>query len=307
MAQTTLYGPIRAGRAFRQSESSNTVTSQATPGEISITENDDGLIHFNWTNRQTRINELDLIVFPSDATFTTVSHAPGGRVHVLKFSSSDQRYFFWLQDNFPGAHASYASNINGLLEDPDFQVDHEADATGRAQGQPTASTSTAGASSSTGNAGDRLRGQPTPEQFEAFRQLVAGLPTGGAGAGGIPAGAPDFALSDVLSASALTPLFNSASPSTLRAIFPTLPSDLPIPPSPEALRRVVDSAPFQTQVRALDRALQTGLVGSLVVGLGLPEEAGLGIRPFLDAIARQAAERRAAAADEEEEDEMETD
>lgn len=58
MAQTTLYGPIRAGRAFRQSESSNTVTSQAAPGEISITENDDGLIHFNWTNRQTRINEL---------------------------------------------------------------------------------------------------------------------------------------------------------------------------------------------------------------------------------------------------------
>lgn len=69
----------------------------------------------------------------------------------------------------------------------------------------------------------------------------------------------------------------------------------------------MDSAPFQTQVRALDRALQTGLVGSLVVGLGLPEEAGLGIRPFLEAIARQAGERRAAGAGEEEEDEMETD
>lgn len=58
MSTTTLYGPIRAGRAFRESESSNTVTSQPTPGEITITENDDGLIHFNWTNRQTRIAEL---------------------------------------------------------------------------------------------------------------------------------------------------------------------------------------------------------------------------------------------------------
>lgn len=52
MASTILYGPIRAGRAFRESDSSNTVTPQAAPGEITITENDDGLIHFNWTNRQ---------------------------------------------------------------------------------------------------------------------------------------------------------------------------------------------------------------------------------------------------------------
>lgn len=44
----------------------------------------------------------DLIIFPSDATFAPVSQAPGGRVHVLKFSSSDQRHFFWFQDNSPG-------------------------------------------------------------------------------------------------------------------------------------------------------------------------------------------------------------
>lgn len=58
MASATLYGPIRAGRAFRQSDTSNMVTPQATPGEITITENDDGLIHFNWTNRQTQDTEL---------------------------------------------------------------------------------------------------------------------------------------------------------------------------------------------------------------------------------------------------------
>lgn len=168
-----------------------------------------------------------------------------------------------------------------MLEDPDFEVDHDADAAGRAQGQSPASTSAA-PTTSTG-----APTQPTAEQLEAFRRLVAGLPSGGTGAGA-SSGLPDLALQDVLSPAALAPLFSTASPSTLRAIFPTLPSDLPIPPSPEALRQVVDSPQFQAQVRSLDRALQTGLVGSLVVGLGLPEEAGLGIRPFLDAIKAQA-------------------
>jgi len=290
MASLTLYGPIRAGRAFRESDSSNTVTSQAAPGEITITENDDGLVHFNWTNRQTRNIELDLIIFPSDANFVPVTQVFGGRVHVLKFSSSDQRYFFWFQDNFTGAHASYARNLNGLLDDPDFPVDHDADTAGRADGQSTASASVAPASSATGpSSTSGGPAQPTPEQLQTFRQLVAGLPTSAAGPS---AGLPDYRLSDVLSPQALAPLFATASPETLHAIFPTLPSDMPIPPSPDVLRRVVESPQFQTQVFALDRALQTGLVGSLVVGLGLPEEAGLGIRPFLDAIKAQAKARK---------------
>lgn len=148
---------------------------------------------------------------------------------------------------------------------------------------------------------------PTPEQLEAFRQLVARLPSsstaasGGGGGGGLP----DLALHDILSPSSLAPLFSTtASPSTskLSSIFPTLPSDLPTAPSPEVLRRVVESPQFQAQVRALDRALSTGLVGGLMTGLGLPAEAGLGIRPFLDAIKNQARERK-----EEGQEEMETD
>lgn len=41
-------------------------------------------------------------------------------------------------------------------------------------------------------------------------------------------------------------------------------------------------------MRGLDRALRTGLLGGLVVGLGLPAEAGLGVEPFLKAIGEQA-------------------
>lgn len=41
-------------------------------------------------------------------------------------------------------------------------------------------------------------------------------------------------------------------------------------------------------MRNFDQALQTGLLGGLVRGLGLPEEAGLGVEPFLRAVQEQA-------------------
>ena len=204
-----------------------------------------------------------------------------------------------------GAFESYARNINGLLDDPDYIVDHEADAAGMSQAPPqqTASTSASGASSSSA-APPAL---PPPDRLAELRALVADLPQPSSGGSEIPSGMPDFSLSDILSPSTLAPLFSSASPEVLRTIFPTLPSDLPIPPSPDVLRRVVESPPFQAQVRALDRALQTGLVGGLVVGLGLPEEAGLGIRPFLQAIQEQARKRKESRDAAGAEDTMETD
>jgi len=301
---TIIYGPLQAGRASRRGET-NFVDSEATLGEITITEGDDGLVHFNWINRQTRTPELDLIIFPSDASFVRVNQSPGGRMYVLKFSSSDQRYFFWFQDPHVGAFESYARNINGLLDDPEYIVDHEADAAGMSQ-NTAASTATPGASSSSAAQPSAIN-QPPPDRLAELRALVANLPQTSSGGSDVPSGMPDFALSDILSPSALAPLFSSASPEVLQAIFPTLPSDLPIPPSPDVLRRVVESPPFQAQVRALDRALRTGLVGGLVVGLGLTEEAGLGIRPFLDAIREQARRRKEARDAAGQEDSMETD
>lgn len=41
-------------------------------------------------------------------------------------------------------------------------------------------------------------------------------------------------------------------------------------------------------MRNLDQALNTGMLGGLVRGLGLPEEAGTGVLPFLRAIQDQA-------------------
>lgn len=124
----------------------------------------------------------------------------------------------------------------------------------------------------------------TQEQLDQLRSLVSRV----AGQSQPAVDVPDMSLTDILTPAHLRPLFGN--PALLQAIFPHLPPDLPAdaPPSEETLRRIIESPQFQTGVRSLDQALSTGLLAGLVRGLGLPEDAGLGVGPFLEAIAEQA-------------------
>lgn len=72
---------------------------------------DDDLIHFCWRDRSASLSDpsnLDLVMVPMDGSFkpyvspsgpksNKVSSPVPGRVCVLKFGSSEARYFFWLQ------------------------------------------------------------------------------------------------------------------------------------------------------------------------------------------------------------------
>ncbi|KAF4995104.1 hypothetical protein FDECE_12902 [Fusarium decemcellulare] len=82
------------------------VKPQPEPGYIYLYSEDD-LVHFCWRKRSDPLDqpELDLIMVPTDGSFipyeyTTTpqpSSKTNGRIFVLKFSSSSQRYLFWLQ------------------------------------------------------------------------------------------------------------------------------------------------------------------------------------------------------------------
>ncbi|KAF4988318.1 hypothetical protein FGRMN_9826 [Fusarium graminum] len=82
------------------------VKPQPEPGYISLY-NEDDIVHFCWRKRSQSLEEaeLDLLMVPTDGSFTpydsTASTEPtsktDGRIFVLKFSSSSQRYIFWLQ------------------------------------------------------------------------------------------------------------------------------------------------------------------------------------------------------------------
>ena len=93
----------------------------------------------------------------------------------------------------------------------------------------------------------------------------------------------ELSLTDILTPAILTPLFTSH-PEVIQALLPHLPADLPVPPSQETIEQIIQSPQFRSAVRSLDQGLRTGLLGGLVRGLGLPEEAGTSVEAFLRAI-----------------------
>ncbi|KLO16778.1 adhesion regulating molecule [Schizopora paradoxa] len=262
---------FKAGKATRR-EGTNTVEPSATKGAI-ILQNEDGLLHFKWKNRESGEVEEDLILFPQDASFTKVSQVTGGRIYVLKFNSSNQRHF----DASAARDEEFASQINVLLEDPDRVLvwgESNVASTSAQVIQPTEASSSSAV-------GTIPPGPASAEQIAHLSEILRNMTAQQT------QNRPTVSLRDVLTRENVAPLFTTH-PELIPALFPHLPPDLPIPPSPEALQRVVNSPQFQEAVRSFDQALHTGLLGGLVRSLGLPEDAGTGVEPFLRAVQNQA-------------------
>jgi hypothetical protein len=266
---------FKAGRAFRR-DGTNFVDPSPTKGAIMLQNADDGLLHFLWKDRSTNEIIEDLILFPSDATFVKVSQSSWGRTYVLKFSSSNQRHFFWMQDASSRKDDEFVRNINRYLENPEYIPVWDT-----RPSQPEASTSTSQPSTSSQPPAGPFGTAATPEQLAQLRSIVDSM------SGNVASAEPELALTDILTPANLNPLF-TAYPDLIPALFPHLPPDLPTPLSPEVLQRIINSPQFRSAVRSFDQALRTGLLGNLVTGLGLPEEAGTGIEAFLNAVQEQA-------------------
>jgi len=275
---------FKAGRCFRR-ENTNFVDAEPTKGAITLQNGEDGLLHFMWKDRSTNDIEEDLILFPGEATLVKVDQSAWGRTYVLKFSSSNQRHFFWMQDADSSRDAEFVSNVNRLLTDPQMVPIWSAPG-GSSEPQASTSSAPAAGSSQAAATSQSIPGAPgvqaTPEQLAQMQQILASFAAQGA-----QQQQPELSLVDILTPANLTPLFSSH-PELVQALFPYLPPDLPTPPNEETLQQIIASPQFRGAVRSFDQALRTGLLGGLVRGLGLPEEAGTGIEAFLNAIQEQA-------------------
>jgi len=111
-ANLSINNPILEFKAGRCDVDGSKVTPVATPGYLYLYTEDEDLIHFCWRPRTQPSTdpEIDLITVPGDATFrpvqkdtpsnapsTSISSPTNGRIFRLKFGSSGEKYYFWLQ------------------------------------------------------------------------------------------------------------------------------------------------------------------------------------------------------------------
>ncbi|KAJ5677184.1 uncharacterized protein N7477_002817 [Penicillium maclennaniae] len=125
---------------FDDSTNPPSVKPKPTPGYVYLYSEDE-LVHFCWRPRSASLDEpeLDLVMIPSDGSFTPYKpagkDATNGRIFVLKFSSSSQRYLFWMQSKsqhengdlswFSPRDLKLGEIVDVLLQGEDVDVEHE--------------------------------------------------------------------------------------------------------------------------------------------------------------------------------------
>ncbi|CAO3563893.1 unnamed protein product [Mortierella alpina] len=125
MASANHLLQFRAGRCFREDDT-HTVKPDPAKGLVYMDE-EDGLMHFYWKNRTTNTLDDDLILFPGDAELVTVPECTTGRVVMLKFKSSSQKLFFWLQEANTDRDAIILQQANALINQGMEEAGHYED------------------------------------------------------------------------------------------------------------------------------------------------------------------------------------
>ncbi|KAG6014792.1 hypothetical protein E4U43_006119 [Claviceps pusilla] len=130
------------------------VKPQPQPGYLYLYSEDD-LTHFCWRKRDQSLDEpeLDLVMVPTDASFipyepdsSQTTAKTNGRIFVLKFASSSQRHFFWMQSKpqsrdgdpswFSPRDRKIGQVVNDILQGAEVNVMSEMASVRNAGGRP---------------------------------------------------------------------------------------------------------------------------------------------------------------------------
>ena len=85
-------------KAGRMDWDGRMVTPDKRKGKILLyTSEEDQLTHFQWMDRDKNEVVTDLIVI-NDAYLERVQKCTTGRAYILRFTSSDKKMFFWMQE-----------------------------------------------------------------------------------------------------------------------------------------------------------------------------------------------------------------
>ncbi|CAO3631372.1 unnamed protein product [Cunninghamella echinulata] len=107
---------FNAGKCIRDG---NLLKPNLRKGMIYMEKGDDQLLHFYWKERKTNSEpEVDLIIFPDEAEMVRVPECTTGRVILLKFKSSNERQFYWMQKLDDSEDDDMIQRVNHLINNP---------------------------------------------------------------------------------------------------------------------------------------------------------------------------------------------
>jgi len=86
-------------RAGKMTYDGRMVTPDVRKGKLVLLNGEDSLMHLQWWDRtKTPMNMEDDLIVINDAYFERIPKCTTGRVYLLRFTSSDKKMFFWMQE-----------------------------------------------------------------------------------------------------------------------------------------------------------------------------------------------------------------
>ncbi|KAG6736685.1 hypothetical protein POTOM_060430 [Populus tomentosa] len=203
------------------------VVPDSRKGLVRIGPGDEGLLHFQWLDRNLNVVEdlfLDVLIdsirllfFSEEAVFEKVNQALG-RVYILKFNTDDRKFFIWMQlhdfgklcNMFAGAKAKddsqLCSSVNYYINRP-FEFLDEEDPDTSTPFQVFEDMLEDNISSRTGNLvvpdlGAEVTSSSGPVKLEDLQRILSNI--GGGGSSGDPD--EGLGLGDILKPDLIMPL-----------------------------------------------------------------------------------------------------
>ncbi|XP_039496748.1 proteasomal ubiquitin receptor ADRM1 homolog [Drosophila santomea] len=90
----------------------------------------DNQVHIHWMDRRSGAVELDIVATPGVLEFRHIDQCKTGRVYVLKYTRSPQRFFFWMQEPQADGDALFCQRVNELIASGERKLDESAAADG---------------------------------------------------------------------------------------------------------------------------------------------------------------------------------
>ncbi|XP_058113482.1 26S proteasome regulatory subunit RPN13 isoform X2 [Magnolia sinica] len=253
-------------------------------GLVRIGRGEEGLVHFQWLDRNQNVVEDDQIVFPDEAVFEKVNQS-SGRVYILKFSTDTRRFFFWMQEPRSDGDSQICSSVNYYINRPlELVGEEEPEASVPLQmSEMSEDTAEDEISSRAGNlVGPNLASELSnevtsssgPVQLADLQRILSNI--GPADAvldqdGGL-------GLGDILKPDLLSPLIETL------PLEQRLASYLPEGPwTPDDLMELLQSPPFRQQVESFNYVLRTGQIDLSQFGID-PSKYKFTVLSFLEAL-----------------------